>query len=566
MEKGERVNVIVQTQDKKAGTVNFVLESSYDTIKSVLAGTAGNKFSIQAEIIFIDGNTVYVEDSTGAMTVAMDTVPAAWAVGGDVVVTGTLAFPNGLPQLQNVTATYIADAENKLDSAAKIIASNSKFDKVLCHLVQLNGKYKVISVTEDSVVLKDTENGMEATLYKPAETLKVGDLVQRVEGVMSTNDGYRVISTSILYTPGVEEDGSGDSNQPGDSTAPAGTEYYLGVVHGGLGNKEMFFNGSIDNAEYRMDIVEAYKTEPNGAVKVTLEETAGGYNLYFMKDGVKTYIIPVKSGTYNNINLSTAPGGVWTWNAEHETLVANIEGTDCIMAASRSYENFEAKKLEQISSLYPVKLYTELPTKGAGDSAGDETDAYPLPPITDPVVGNGYLFGMYQNGIDKVVYVTGVADGEYLGVTENTTEAATVYVEASGEGLKFYVMDNGHKSYIELYLNDAGKAKVGYGRDGSVFTYNAEKSSWVTEFEGSEYYLGTYSSYETVGSSYSTYITANNKGSAQYPAGFMSLVSSGDSTDSNPDNGDNSFVFVVVGLASMMAVTALVVTGKKRMF
>ncbi len=179
----------------------------------------------------------------------------------------------------------------------------------------------------------------------------------------------------------------------------------------------------------------------------------------------------------------------------------------------------------------------------SGDNTTDTSNGQ-VPAITSPETGKAYLFGMYQNNLGKTLYVTGEADGEYLGTTTDSAKAAKVYAETSGSGMKFYVLSGSSKSYMELYTNDSGKVKVGYGSTGSVFTYDAARSSWVTTYKSNEYYLGTFSTYETIGSSYSSYVTADNKGNDQFPAGFMAVypedTSGGDTSNDNTSNNNNS--------------------------
>ena len=62
-----------------------------------------------------------------------------------------------------------------------------------------------------------------------------------------------------------------------------------------------------DAALARYRSVKGTEGERIRAGLVYLEEADGGYYLYFMADGVKTYIDMYQSGTYYNLRLATEP-------------------------------------------------------------------------------------------------------------------------------------------------------------------------------------------------------------------------------------------------------------------
>jgi hypothetical protein len=66
---------------------------------------------------------------------------------------------------------------------------------------------------------------------------------------------------------------------------------------------------------------------------VYVEETAGGYYLYAMISGTKTYINMVKAmGTDGKEHINgmyeTAPSTVYTYNAEKQTIIAVVNDAD----------------------------------------------------------------------------------------------------------------------------------------------------------------------------------------------------------------------------------------------
>ena len=85
-------------------------------------------------------------------------------------------------------------------------------------------------------------------------------------------------------------------------------------------------------------------------------------------------------------------------------------------------------------------------------------------------------------------------------------------------------MDGETKTYIDI-TND-GKAALVTENPVSVFNYVAETNIWSTTNNGTAYYLGTYydtknnKSFTTISASKASYVTAENTGDTQYPAGF----------------------------------------------
>ena len=144
-----------------------------------------------------------------------------------------------------------------------------------------------------------------------------------------------------------------------------------------------------------------------------------------------------------------------------------------------------------------------------------------VPAIYEPVANTAYKFGLYQVTNDSTLYITGEVNGRYLSMTEDLAEAADVYVETAEGGYLFYILVDGEKSYIQVYLNDSSKISVQYAAEGSVFAYSTEKFCWVTSVDGTDYYLGTYSSFTTISASKTSYIDADKAGVSQFPAGFF---------------------------------------------
>ena len=148
------------------------------------------------------------------------------------------------------------------------------------------------------------------------------------------------------------------------------------------------------------------------------------------------------------------------------------------------------------------------------------TDLYIAKPVTTPVADTAYKFFLNQVTLGKTLYLTGEVDGRYLVTTDKPSKAVDVYVETAEGGVKFYILVDGAKQYITVYKNADDKDSVKFDAEGtSVFAYNATVNAWTTNLNGTDYYLGTYSNYNTVSASKLSYISAENTGVTQFPAG-----------------------------------------------
>lgn len=141
------------------------------------------------------------------------------------------------------------------------------------------------------------------------------------------------------------------------TSVAAGTAYKLAVEQGNL-SKTLYFTGNTTSQEWYMETTE----NVNEAIDVFVEEVSGGLRLYFNKDGVKNYLDMYQSTsddgkTHNNLRITTTPTAVYTWNAEHCTVVASLEGTDCYMGAYNTYSTLSCSKLSYIDTSFPAHFY-----------------------------------------------------------------------------------------------------------------------------------------------------------------------------------------------------------------
>ena len=173
--------------------------------------------------------------------------------------------------------------------------------------------------------------------------------------------------------------------------------------------------------------------------------------------------------------------------------------------------------------LVALENYAALYEQLHGANAEPTPPAEPqLPEVTDPAEGTAYKFGLIQVKNGHTVYLAGGVDqGRFLLTTPDKAAALDVYVEKVEGGIKISTTIDGAKVYITMGLNEEGKAALGYAAEGSVFQFDATTCAWFTNVEGTDYYIGSYNTFDTMSPSKTSYINVENAGIEQFPAGFF---------------------------------------------
>ena len=198
-----------------------------------------------------------------------------------------------------------------------------------------NTQYGNMKITDDAgniLTIYGTYSADGSTRFDAMSSQpKVGDTVT-IYGIVGQYNGTPQIKNGWI----VKINGSAPSTDPVTPPAPpasnlsvvdsleVGKAYKFGMVQGNL-NATYYLAGGMSG--FYMSTT----TDASAALDVYVEETTGGYYLYAMISGTKTYISMVKAmGTdgkeHINGKYETAPSTVYTWDAEAKTLVADIDG------------------------------------------------------------------------------------------------------------------------------------------------------------------------------------------------------------------------------------------------
>lgn len=266
-------------------------------------------------------------------------------------------------------------------------------------------------------------------------------------------------------------------------------------------------------------------TDAKGAVW-TLEVDGSSVKI---KDSNGQYVGP-KSGNANGIQNSEYS---WAWACNDGTFTFSGTGTDTTTLASngstsgsnkfRAYKNKTAAGSDYHSKFTLYKL------DGATGGDDDNTSGSEATPavVESPVEGTAYKFGINQVNLSKTLYFTGEMSGYYLGTTENWDEAADVYIESVEGGLRLYFMNGTTKTYIDIVprTDAAGKVNVVLSTAPSaVYSYNSDYHYYSAEVDGTAWYLGTYSTFNTISASKTSFIEDTSKiGVSQFVASMYAM-------------------------------------------
>ena len=149
--------------------------------------------------------------------------------------------------------------------------------------------------------------------------------------------------------------------------------------------------------------------------------------------------------------------------------------------------------------------------------------------VDKPEEGVAYKFYMTHVSLGQTLFATGeTQDGgnKYILTTTDPKAAPDFFVEADGEGFKFYTEINGVKTYVyaKTTTSDDGKVSkyIGYStEEGTTWTYKSETNAWYTTINGLEYVVGTYGTYNTFCISDASFMTPESSGTSQFPGGLM---------------------------------------------
>ena len=187
--------------------------------------------------------------------------------------------------------------------------------------------------------------------------------------------------------------------------------------------------------------------------------------------------------------------------------------------------------------------------------------------VSNPEADTAYKFYMVQANVGQTLYATHeLQDNKYIKSTTDAAAAPDFFAEKVDGGFKFYTLIDNVKNYVTASTTKSEDGKVSkylnYSAEGTVWTYVADVNAWTTVVDGTEYVVGTYSSYNTFCISESSYITPDNTGKTQFPAG---VIGKADAEAAAPAEGPEVYKTEtdIVNAAYELAEDAVLSAGEK---
>ena len=415
------------------------------------------------------------------------------------------------------------------------------------------GTYTTVSVSNTSYITGDKASSVDVSQF-PVRFYTIGEIIEpEVTEPQPTQPSVPGADAEIVDDPVVE------------------TAYKLGMDK--KDGKILYFTGNTESASvtYRLET----SNDVSKAVDVYLESADGGYRLYFLKDGVKTYIRVYHRtdgdpgyGKGSLEYVTSTPNEVFTYDETAKTLIYDYDGNNAYyMGTYGTFSTISVSNTFYITgnnagnvdvSQFPVRFYTVAESEDPDVTEPDVTEPDVTEPSTpgadaeivdDPVVETAYKLGMDKKD-GKILYFTGNTESASvtyrLETSNDVSKAVDVYLESADGGYRLYFLKDGVKTYIRVYHRTDGDPGYGKGSleyvtstPNEVFTYDETAKTLIYDYDGNNaYYMGTYGTFSTISVSNTFYITGNNAGNvdvSQFPVRFYTVAESEEPQPTEPE-------------------------------
>ena len=350
-------------------------------------------------------------------------------------------------------------------------------------------------------------------------------------------------------------------------TPVVGTAYKFALHQASLG-KHLGFTGVMDGFYY------ATSENIEEMVDVYLEEAAGGYRVYFLNNGVKTYlniIVREKDNTKTDLVLQTleenAAPSVYVLNTEFKYIKTTVDGVDWYPGTYNTFSTMSSSKTSYIAdtskigvSQFPAWFATvgEAETPDQPEDPTPDTPVVPETPdyVTAPEAGKAYKLGFKQiakNG--DVYYFTGAmsATATYYGdANTDASKAVDMYLEAVSGGYHLYFNNGTAKQYINIVASGNHINFTFANTATSVFVFDEEVDALCATVNDTVYYMGTNDNFVTFGTVAQSNVAKEN----YYPARLYAIKSTTPDTPDTPEADEPVVLTVAEALAMASAMEA----------
>ena len=301
------------------------------------------------------------------------------------------------------------------------------------------------------------------------------------------------VDSITVYTNGATPEEPSEPEEPETPAGPAmelvtepdvDIAYKFGMIQGNVSATDVYYLIGGMNSYYL-----ATGTDAAAAIDVYLENADGGYYMYTLIDGVKTYINMVVNGTHVNGAYEAAASTVYTFDADAKTVIADVDGAPYWFGTrnDKTYTTVGPVKVEYAGfycQFYISSSTPDAPVEPDVPVTPDEPDV-PSDPAADSVLtipqaielglskeANTYTEGKYYV-TGKIAAVSNATFGNMYIVDENNNQLM-IYGTYSADGeIRYDALE---------YMPVVGDTITVYGIIG---TYNGSaaqmKNGWITE-------------------------------------------------------------------------------------
>lgn len=399
-------------------------------------------------------------------------------VGADITVTSTITKIGGSFEL---TSWFKCEAYVELD------ASNS----VGCWFHPVREAYALtLNVGEELTV--SGKIGMA--------TVTGGDVYILYDDTFPYGDGQ-----STNNNGGNNGNGGGNSNISGDSgnsCTTTGHNYQLSLAGSDYCSKcgdEGYITYSVKTVQNYISVLK----DPNSAIIHSIY--AGYYNRAFIEGETKMgYVVVIlDASAKNSFGGYVRDYYICLYDYARQTEICDLKGqgqyyVDNYFGADKlkGYDlMIEAETLESICTTFDKQDVDYIVSRASGPAPSLEREIVSNRLIRHnriPVAeGKEYKIWVAQENLGRTFYVNGEMSTYYLATTQLQASGISVRVAATEDGYYLYYVSGNQRTFINIVQNGQ-YINVVYGNTAiSVYRYDSNLGTLVTNVNGTDYYLGT---------------------------------------------------------------------------
>ena len=481
------------------------------TIAEIISGELGN-YKTTGVVVGYNSQSFVLKDDSGMILVYLGNTWAPDVTFGDVVtVEGETSVHGGAKQFgknsvytKSDNAGFTPPTDFRELTAAEIdayaTAASVSIELVkLTGTLAISGSYFNVNIDGCAVIGSITYPIAELVSILAEYDGKQISVYGYVTGVTGNGKFLNVMTMGVQL---VEPEGGETPEEPGTPTIPetptdpeipdiTDMSFHFGFV---ASSGIQYLDGTnTGGKEFRW----SYTSDEASAAVFYLEQAGeNGFYIYFMRDGVKTYMNIVENGSYVNLLAGTEPLSVWIPNDDIEAFVVDVNGTLYVPKNYGGFNNVEARAIDYVNG--ETYVVTVFPVESGED--GDNVEGGETPDLPDITGLACYLCYQDANGIIWYLDGTNAGGKEFRwSITSDANAAATFYMEDAGEGsYYFYFMRDGVKTYMNIVENGSYVNLLAGDTAISKWLINYDIEAFVVDVNGTLYVPKNYGGFNNV--------------------------------------------------------------------